>query len=69
MEGETNNLGMDITGLDIAFNSMNNHESMYGRSEEKINKDMADMLEYAKMLTEQITDLRKRTRAAQGIIN
>ena len=69
MEGETNNLGMDITGLDIAFNSMNNHESMYGRSEEKINKDMADMLEYVKMLTEQITDLRKRTRAAQGIIN
>lgn len=60
---------MDITGLDIAFNSMNNHESMYGRSEEKINKDMADMLEYVKMLTEQITDLRKRTRAAQGIIN
>jgi hypothetical protein len=54
---QTDNVGKEITGLDIAFNSMNNND-------DNLKQDMADMLEYVRMLTEQIVELRKRTRAA-----
>jgi hypothetical protein len=57
-------VGKEITGLDIAFNSMNNNEIGYAKREEILKKDMADMLEYVRMLTDQIVELRKRTRAA-----
>ena len=43
---------------------MNNNEVGYAKKEDLLKKDMADMLEYVRMLTEQIVELRKRTRAA-----
>jgi len=57
-------VGKEITGLDIAFNSMNNNEVGFAKKDENLKQDMADMLEYVRMLTEQIVELRKRTRAA-----
>jgi hypothetical protein len=61
---QTDNVGKEITGLDIAFNSMNNNEVGFAKKDDNLKQDMADMLEYVRMLTEQIVELRKRTRAA-----
>lgn len=43
---------------------MNNNEVGFAKKDENLKQDMADMLEYVRMLTEQIVELRKRTRAA-----
>jgi hypothetical protein len=51
-DNQTDDIGKEITGLDVAFNSMNNNEVGYAKKEDLLKKDMADMLEYVKMLTE-----------------
>lgn len=48
---------------------MNNGENHFAKKEELLQRDMTDMIEYVRMLTDQIIDLRKRTRAAEQIIN
>jgi len=43
---------MEITGLDLAFNSLNNYEWNYSKDEDRVNKDLNDMLEYVRILTD-----------------
>lgn len=44
---------------------MNNGENHFAKKEELLQRDMTDMIEYVRMLTDQIIELRKRTRAAE----
>ncbi len=65
VDHQIDSVGQEITNLDIAYGSLNGNEQIFGSQEKKLKKDMADMLEYVKMLTNQLMELRKRTRAAQ----
>jgi hypothetical protein len=48
---------------------MSNGEVHYSKKEKLLQRDMTDMIEYVRMITDQIIELRQRTRAAEQVIN
>ena len=48
---------------------MNNGEAHFAKKDKLLERDMADMIEYVRMITDQIIELRQRTRAAEQVIN
>lgn len=48
---------------------MSNCEVHYSKKEKLLQRDMTDMIEYVRMITDQIIELRQRTRAAEQVIN
>jgi predicted nucleic acid-binding Zn-ribbon protein len=48
---------------------MSNGESHFSKKDKLLEQDMADMIEYVRMITDQIIELRQRTRAAEQVIN
>ena len=47
----THNLGRDITELEIEYHKNDSKELVYASREDKYKKDMADMIEYVKWIT------------------
>ena len=68
-DAQTDEVGQELTKLIQDFQSMNNGEAHFAKKDTLLERDMADMIEYVRMITDQIIELRQRTRAAEQVIN
>ena len=64
-DAQTDEVGQELTKLIQDFQSMNNGEAHFAKKDTLLERDMADMIEYVRMITDQIIELRQRTRAAE----
>ena len=66
---QTHHLGKAITELDQVYHSMDFTESKYKKKEKVYNKDLYDLIEYVKWITNETAILRQRVRVAESVIS
>lgn len=66
---QTDNLGKQITSLSQVYKGISNVEGKYKRKETVYKKDLADLLEYVRWISEETGILRGRVRAAEQVIS
>ena len=62
-------LGKANTELDQVYHSMDFTEGKYKKKEKKYNKDLYDLIEYVKWITNETAILRQRVRVAESVIS
>lgn len=58
-----------MTALCHEYDKLKGAERKFEKVEKDMATDLSDMIEYTKMLTDQIINLRKRSRAAEQVMH
>ena len=62
-------MGTQITGLDHIYKSYSHHEVKYENKSVQYKRDLYDLIEYVKWITDETSILRQRVRAAEYVIS
>lgn len=67
-EQQTDEIGKELNKLTLEFESIKNSEGKFAKNEKTMHQNLYDMIHYVSLLTDQIIDLRQRTREAEKVI-
>jgi predicted nucleic acid-binding Zn-ribbon protein len=62
-------VGKELTALCQDYDKLSNNEAKFDKVEKAMASDLSDMVEYVKMLTDQIIVLRRRSKAAENVMH